>query len=207
MTGADGGADHPPDMCSQAADCPGGTCWQQLDGAKACVKPRATPTLGTCQASDPACCLKDADCAQQSGGRCLPLLLVKENFCGGAVPFGNACRADQCRTDVDCKAMAPVGATVSTCLPSGALNTFTATCTHGACRTDADCTLHPGGRCQYGQAATHGVCSLRNVLFCAYPSDPCGTPDPAKTCPTGMICVPNDNFQGRQCGQPPPAFP
>jgi hypothetical protein len=201
-----GAADHPPDTCSQASDCPGGACWQQLDGSKACVKPRATPPLGSCPNGDPACCTKDGDCSQQSGGRCLPLLQVKENFCGGAVPLGNACRYDQCRADADCKASAPAGAKVSACVPSGALDTWVATCVHGGCRTDADCVLHAGGRCQYGQAATNGQCVLRNVFFCAYPSDPCGTLE-AKPCSGGQICVPNADYQGRQCGKAPPAYP
>jgi hypothetical protein len=209
-TDVDGGAaDHPPDTCTQAADCPGGAaCWQQLDGAKACVKPVATPALGTCQAGDPTCCLKDADCTQPNNGRCLPLRNVKENFCGGAVPFGNVCHYDQCRTDADCKAQMPAGATVSTCLPSGAFGLFNTTCVYGVCRTDADCGLHPGGRCQYGLAATNGVCSLRNVLFCAYPSDPCQVANNVSTgCTQGKICVPTASYQGRECGAPAPMYP
>jgi hypothetical protein len=208
-TNVDAGADHPADTCGQAAACPAGsTCWQQLDGASACVKPVPTPTLSSCQTGDPTCCLKDTDCTQPNNGRCLPLFNVKENFCGGAVPFGNVCRYDQCRADTDCKAQAPAGATVSTCVPSGAFGLFNATCVHGACRTDADCGLHPGGRCQYGLAATNGVCSLRNVLYCAYPSDPCQVGSNGSTgCTQGKICVPTSSYQGRECGAPPPAFP
>jgi hypothetical protein len=206
MCGAvDAGApDHPPDTCGAAGSCPGGTCWLGLDGAKTCVKPRAAPTLGSCQGSATACCTQDGDCTQGSGGRCLPRIDVVQNFCGGAFPFGNACLYDQCKTDADCQAAA--GAPITTCLPSGALDTFSATCTSGGCRTDADCTLHAGGRCLYDQAATNGVCALRNVLYCAYPTDPCGAAN-APTCPSGMICVPNDNYQGRQCGKPPPMYP
>ena len=55
--GVDAGAEHPPDTCAQAADCPGGACWQQLDGSRACVKPVPTPTLTTCQTGDATCCL------------------------------------------------------------------------------------------------------------------------------------------------------
>jgi hypothetical protein len=206
--GTDAGADHPADTCGQAGDCQGGTCWLQLDGAKACVQPRATPTLGACQSGQAGCCMKDTDCTQpaDSNGRCLPLFDVVENFCGGAVPVGNVCRYDQCKVDADCKATAPAGATVSTCVPSGAFGLYNATCVSGGCRTDGDCTLHAGGRCQYGQAATNGVCALRNVLYCAYPSDPCGNAD-SSPCTGGMICVPNDNYQGRQCGKAPPAYP
>ena len=100
---------------------------------------------------------KDGDCTAQTGGRCLLLRDVKENFCGGACPVGNAC-------------------------------------------------LHPGGRCRYGQAATNGMCNLYNVLFCAYPSDPCGEPA-SPACPNNQICVPNADNQGRQCGAGPPMYP
>ena len=197
------------DTCAQAAGCASGsTCWEALDGAKGCVTPIATPTLTTCQPGDTTCCLDDADCTQATNGRCLPLLDVKENFCGGAIPLGNVCRYDQCRTDADCTAQAPAGATVSTCVPSGAFGLYDATCVYGGCRTDADCSLYPGGSCQYGQAATNGVCSLRNVLFCAYPSDACQVTNNATTgCPAGKICVPKSSYQGRECGAPPPEYP
>jgi hypothetical protein len=205
--GMDAGVDHPPDTCP-AGGCPGGTCWEQLDGAKACVTPPATPTLASCQSSTGTCCLHDSDCAQTSAtnARCLPLIDVKENYCGGAIPVGNVCRSDQCRADADCKATAVAGATVWTCLPAGAFGLYNAACVSGICRTDADCTVHAGGHCQYGQAATKGVCSLHNVLFCAYPTDACGNSD-SPPCGGGLTCVPNDNFQGRQCGQSPPQFP
>jgi hypothetical protein len=207
-TGVDAGADHPPDTCGQATSCPGGTCWQQLDGAKACVNPVPTPTLSGCLGTDPTCCLNDGGCTQSTNGRCLPLFDVKENFCGGALPQGNVCRYDQCRTDADCKALAPAGATVSACVPSGAFGLFNATCVYGGCRTDADCGFSPGGTCQYGLAATNGVCSLRNVFFCAYPSDACQVVDNAPTgCLQGKICVPKSTYQGRECGAPPPAYP
>jgi hypothetical protein len=197
------------DTCAQAAGCANGsTCWEALDGAKGCVTPVATPMLTTCQTGDTTCCLKDADCTQSMNGRCLPLLDVKENFCGGAIPLGNACRYDQCRADADCAAQAPAGATVSACVPSGAFGLYNATCIYGGCRADADCSLHAGGSCQYGQAATNGVCSLRNVFFCAYPSDSCQVANNATTgCPAGKICVPKSNYQGRECGAPPPAYP
>src|SRR5579872_5224073 len=158
-------ADGPADTCTNASDCPGGACWQKLDGARACVAPRTAAALESCAAAGVACCTKDADCTEHPAARCLRLLDVVENFCGGAAPQGNACRYDVCKTDDDCKAAAPAGATVATCLPSGALNTWFATCAYGACRTDADCTLHPGGQCQYGQAATNGMCNLHNVLY------------------------------------------
>jgi hypothetical protein len=200
----DGGAD----TCFQAVGCRGGTCWEALDGATACVNPVPTPTLTTCQTGGTTCCLKDADCTQSTNGRCLPLLDVEENFCGGAIPLGNVCRYDQCRTDADCTAEAPAGATVSSCVPSGAFGLYNATCIYGGCRTNADCGLHPGGSCQYGQAATNGVCSLRNVLFCAYPSDSCQVTNNATTgCPAGKICVPKSSYQGRECGAPPPEYP
>jgi hypothetical protein len=200
----DGGAD----TCLQAVGCAGGSCWEALDGGNGCVTPVPTPTLTTCQPGDTTCCLKDADCTQSTNGRCLPLLDVKENFCGGAVPLGNVCRYDQCRGDADCTAQAPAGATVSTCVPSGAFGLYNATCVYGGCRTDADCGLHPGGSCQYGQAATNGVCSLREVLFCAYPSDSCQVVNNTTTgCPSGKICVPKSSYQGRECGAPPPEYP
>jgi hypothetical protein len=157
------------------------------------------------------CCSKDADCAEtgKTDARCLPLIDVEENFCGGAVPAGNVCRYDQCADDADCKAQTPTGATVATCLPSGAFGRYNTACVYGGCRTDADCTKHPGGQCQYGLAATNGVCNLNDVLFCAYPSDPCQTGANGTTtgCANGMICVPNADYQGRECGKPPPAYP
>ena len=137
--GTDGGT--PPPTCSMT--CPGGVCWVQLDGSQTCVKPRPAPALDMCQATDTTCCTQDASCTMGTAGRCLPKRSVAENFCGGAIPFGNVCKYDQCRSDTDCKAMAPAGTTVSACVPSGALNTFDATCVHGVCRTDAD--TGPGG--------------------------------------------------------------
>jgi len=133
---------------------------------------------------------------------------VEENFCGGALPAGNTCRYDQCSVDADCTAQAPAGATVATCVPSGAFGLYNSACIYGGCRTDADCTRHPGGQCQYGLAATNGVCNLVDVLFCAYPNDPCQTGTNGTTgCVGDMICVPDADYQGRQCGKPPPAYP
>jgi hypothetical protein len=204
---ADGGTDHPPDKCSQASDCPGGVCWQGLDGSKSCITPTATPTLMSCQNAPTPCCTKNGDCTDSPNGRCLPLWNVKENYCGGAIPQGNVCRYDQCKADVDCKASATGGLPVSACIPSGAFGLFTNTCVRGVCRVDADCALHPGGRCVYGLAPTNGTCSLLDVLSCAYANDPCGD---GKACPAdaaGPLCVPKPNLQGRECGLPPPQFP
>ena len=51
------------------------------------------------------------------------------------------------------------------------------------------------------------VASLRNVLFCAYPSDACQVVNNAtKGCPQGKICVPKTTYQGRECGAPPPTY-
>jgi hypothetical protein len=206
--GASGGAGgNAANQCDSA--CAGGTCWLQLDGARACVAPRATPTLSSCQGgSTTACCTMDADCTAMAKGRCLPLFNVAENFCGGAFPQGNVCRYDKCASDADCVGGKPAGATIATCLPSGALNTYFATCAYGICRTNADCTKHPGGKCTYGQAPTNGVCSLHNELFCAYPTDPCGVGSATPTsCMGGQICVPADDGQGRLCGKGPPQYP
>jgi hypothetical protein len=201
-TGMGGAAD----LCDKPSDCPGGTCWQRRDGVKDCVEPTPAPTLASCEFTSTPCCTKDGDCTDKASGRCLPLRTVQENFCGGAVPQGNVCRYDLCASDADCKAQTPTGATVATCLPSGALGNFFAKCAYGGCRTDADCTKNPGGRCAYGLAASNGVCSLVNVLFCAYPSDPCGEAS-APACSAGMVCVPNDDYQGRKCGKAPPMYP
>jgi hypothetical protein len=203
----DGGTDHPPDQCEQDGDCPGGVCWQGLDGSKACVTPAATPLLMGCQNAPTPCCSKDGDCTQSGKGRCLPLYRVKDNYCGGAIPLGNVCRYDQCKTDVDCRASQPVALPLSACVPSGAFGLYTNTCVRGVCRVDADCAQHPGGRCLYGLAPTNGVCSLLNVFSCAYATDACGD---GKTCPAdaaGPVCVPKADLQGRECGLPPPMFP
>lgn len=192
------------DLCQNASSCPGGACWQRLDGVKECVSPKVTPTLGSCDFAQPPCCTKDGDCTGGAAGRCLPNLDVVENFCGGAVPQGNVCRYDLCTTDADCTKK-PTGATVGTCLPSGALGTYFARCAYGGCRTSADCTKHPGGVCSYGLGPTNGACSLIDVLFCAYPSDPCG--NPGQTCPSGMVCAPSADYQGRACNQGPPMYP
>ena len=159
---------------------------------------------------DTMCCLKDTDCAQAgiTNARCLPRFYVAQNFCGGAVPQGNVCRHDTCGIDSDCNVQTLTRATVATCAPPGAFGLYNSACVYGGCRTDADCAQHPGGKCQYGLAATNGVCNLRNVLFCAYPSDPCQTGANGTTgCPGSMICVPNTDYQGRQCGEPPPTYP
>ena len=217
-SGADGG--RPPDTCTSSANCPGGACWLHLDGHKACVQPVATPQLDTCFDGGPfPCCSNDAACKQagKTNARCLPDIDVAVDFCGGAVPFSNVCRYDECSVDSDCVAQKPAGATVATCLPAGALvdafnsnrdSRYNATCAYGVCRTDADCTLHPGGQCTFGLAATGGKCSLVDVLFCAYPSDPCqGNGFSQTACGGAGYCVPNANNQGRQCGQGPPAYP
>jgi hypothetical protein len=215
VTPADPGANHPPDTCAQASDCPGGACWQQLDGAKACVKPAPTPALNPCQPGDTTCCRSDADCVQSPNGRCLLSPDREERACGVAVPVGNTCHYDQCRADADCLAREPGATPFAACLPSGAFGLFNATCAYGGCRTDADCVLHPGGTCQYGLSAAGGLCSLYNgsllpgVLFCAYPSDPCQVAHNASTeaeCPQGKICVPA-GYQGQACGPPPPVYP
>jgi hypothetical protein len=177
--------------------------------------------LSNCMYAPMPCCSKDADCtlAGKSDPRCLPLFDVVKNFCGGAVPTGNVCRYDECSVDSDCVAGKPAGDTVATCLPSGApasgaVNApllYNSTCVYGICRTNADFTLHPGGRCLYGLAATHGMSNLNYVLFCAYPSDPCQIASNGSTTgcapPSPSFCVPNDNLQGRTCGQGPPAYP
>jgi hypothetical protein len=124
--------------------------------------------------------------------------------CGGVAPQGNVCVYDQCATDADCKAGMPAGSTVAMCLPSGALGRSPhAECVYGVCRTNADCTAHANGVCQVGYAAPHGQCVYDDVLFCAYPSDPC----PAQACSFPMTCAPNDNLQGRQCSQGWPMYP
>jgi hypothetical protein len=203
---ADPGTNHPPDTCSQPSDCPGGTCSQQLDGSKTCVKAAVAPapTVNPCPTGDFNCCTKDADC---KNGRCISDQSVYgTSYCGHPVPDEGACSYDECQTDRDCRARFAGSAAMTACVPSGQFGLFTSTCVNGACRTDADCVLHSGGKCQYGLAATKGDCSNYKVLFCAYPSDPCQVKDnPATTCPGGQICVPADNYQGQVCGLPPPA--
>jgi hypothetical protein len=164
--------------------------------------------LQGCGVGAPAgCCLKDSDCTQGVAGRCEEHLLVAQNFCGGAIAAGNTCIYDECSSDADCKTP-PTGAKVAACAPSGALGLLSAGCVYGGCRTDADCTTHPGGQCQYGLAATKGVCNLRYVFFCAYPSDPCQVTSTGTTgCSSPMICVPQDNYDGRLCGAGPPEYP
>lgn len=196
---------RPVDLCQNASSCPGGACWQRLDGVKECVSPKAAMALDSCSFAQQPCCTKDGDCTNGTAGRCWPNRNVVENFCGGAVPTGNVCRYDLCTTDADCT-QKPAGANVATCLPSGALGTYFAKCAYGGCRTNADCTQHPGGVCSYGLGPTNGACSLVDVLFCAYPSDPCGNPGQNCASP-GMVCAPNTDYQGRACAQGPPAYP
>jgi hypothetical protein len=151
------------------------------------------------------CCSSDAACTGGKDGRCISNRATYLG-CGGAVPTGNSCHYDDCSTDSDCKS-GPAAATVATCVPPGALGVYTATCVYGGCRIDADCTLHAGGKCTYGEQATHGMCDRGYVLFCAYPNDPCATNMQCQGNPNGIACVPEDNFQGRHCSAPPPAFP
>jgi hypothetical protein len=190
-------------------ECPGGVCWQRLDGGKECLDPHATVPREMCPSFDQTCCMADTDCTQHAGGHCVSRL-ASTLGCGGARPFGNGCLYDACTTDADCAAGKPAGATVAACIPTGALGLHTATCIYGGCRTDADCTLHPGGSCQFGLAATHdGACDLRQVLYCGYPTDPCQAR--YGSCPTdagpGPVCVPEESYQGRRCVPPPPAYP
>ena len=147
--------------------------------------------------------MTDGDCQLGAGGRCVSR---RTNLgCGGAVPVGNECHYDGCTKDSDC-GQPSAGATVVTCVPAGALGFFTAACVLGGCRTDADCTQHADGRCLFGLAATHnGMCDLRQVLFCAYPSDPCQ--GASVGCTQNLICVPNEDYQGQHCGPRPPQYP
>jgi hypothetical protein len=203
----DSAVDHPADTCTQPSDCLDGTCWLQLNGAKTCIKRPASPTLRMCPQGEPTCCTGDGDCTlaadggQTDKGRCLP----RTSPCGGAVPIGNICQFDECRTDADCTAKMPAGATVAICAPAGALNHDSAGCVYGGCRTDADCTRSPGGRCSYALADTGGACVVRNVLFCAYPNDPCTMTGGCS--PPAMICVPSADYQGRRCGKGLPMYP
>ncbi len=202
--GSDGTAGTSGGNCVGAGDCPGGACFQGLDGVTRCVKAMPPPLLD-CQSGDPTCCASDAVCTHGLGGRCLRR---PGNPCGGAAPFGNACSYDGCAADADCRTGMPAGATVSACVPSGAFpGIYVATCIYGGCRTDADCTLHPGGQCSYGNAATHnGMCDLRQVFFCAYPSDPCQGANTG--CQAFLfLCLPQENYQGRICSAPPPEYP
>jgi hypothetical protein len=198
------------DTCAGPADCPGGVCWQRLDGVKECAGPVTIPriNIATCGPGHPECCQSDADCAKSAGGRCVSYRETDLN-CGGAQPFGNACVYEACHTDSDCRAQMPPGATVSTCVPPGALGFFVSMCIHGGCRTDTDCALHPGGRCLFGLAATHnGMCDLRQVLYCAYPSDPCQPgPDACSGSSSILRCLPNEDYQGRHCAPGPPQYP
>jgi hypothetical protein len=210
----DGGP--PPDTCTSPADCPGGACWLHLDGHRACVKAATVLELDMCFNDATPCCMHDADCAQagKSNARCLPDRNVAQDFCGGAQPAGNVCSYDKCSVDSDCNSGKPAGATVATCLPAGALvdsfnsdqaSLYNAVCAYGVCRTDADCMLHSGGRCQFGLANPNGMCSLSDVLYCAYPSDPCQTS--GNFMGNACYCVPNANDQGQQCGKAPPMYP
>ena len=198
--GAGGAGGATADRCEQDADCNSGVCWQQLDGARACFPLTMPPTLQSCQFGGTPCCMADADCTDKPHGRCVPRNYI--SGCGGAIPVGNTCLYDECATDTDCKATMPAGATVAICLPA-IQGRVTKICTYGICRTHADCKKHPGGLCVYGLGPSHGKCALVDELFCAYPSDPC----PATACPSPMQCVPNDDYQGQQCGPGPPQYP
>jgi hypothetical protein len=213
--GGDAGG-RAPDTCTSTADCPGGACWLHLDGHRACVQAASVSQLEACFNDATPCCLHDADCAQtgKTTPRCLPHRDVAQDFCGGAQPVGNVCSYDQCSVDFDCNSGKPAGAMVATCLPAGALvdrfnsdraSLYNAVCGYGVCRTDADCTLHPGGQCQFGLVNPNGMCSLSDVLYCAYPSDPCQTSD--NFMGNACYCVPTANDQGQQCGKAPPMYP
>jgi hypothetical protein len=205
MDSSSGGADvesggAPADSCRTDADCPGGACWLNLNGVRACVTAPANVRRTECMASDSSCCTADTQCTQGAGGRCTAR---PGHPCGGATGFGNACVYDTCTSDMDCRTL---GGSVAVCVPPGALSMITAGCVSGACRTNADCKLHPGGQCTYGPAATHnGMCDVRSVFFCAYPSDPCQGLNTG--CQSPLLCLPNENFDGRSCNAPPPMYP
>jgi hypothetical protein len=180
--------------------CPAGACWLGLDGTSTCVSPPADPPRETCQIT--MCCTMDSECTDGDGGRCVSN--IAQYFgCGGAAPFGNSCYYDACSTDDDCPDLA--GASVKVCVPPGALGRVTAACVSGGCRTNADCTTSPGGQCVFGEARTHGTCDRRQVFFCAYPSDPCQ--DRNTGCAGVQLCLPNESYDGRSCGPPPPMYP
>jgi hypothetical protein len=212
-SGLDGAGGRPPDTCAEPANCPGGTCWLQLDGSKSCVAKVKVAAESTCQGVPTICCMADTSCTAQVGGLCVPNRFVTTTFCGGAQPIGNVCRYDECANDADCDGAKPAGATKSACFPPGVYaghNLFTATCVYGACRTDDDCTQSAGGRCSYGLAPTHGVCNLQYVTYCSYPSDPCHLGNVSSSqCDSAasMTCVPQDDLQGLHCGPAPPTAP
>ncbi len=188
-----GGADCP-------TGCPDGTCWLELDGSHTCVSP-PEPPRETCD-STTECCTMDSECTDGDGGRCISN--IDQYFgCGGAAPFGNSCYYDQCSSDDDCPTVD--GASVNICVPPGALGRMTSTCVSGGCRTDADCTTGENGRCLFGEARTHGTCDRRLVSYCAYTSDPCQ--DRNTNCSSPQICLPDEDYDGRSCGPPPPMYP
>ncbi|HXU05473.1 MAG TPA: hypothetical protein VN903_31155, partial [Polyangia bacterium] len=197
----DGGTDNM--ICTRANDYPNDVYFLELDNVKRCATPPPDPTPRSCKFAPVGCCLQNSECTQGTAGRCIP---NPGNPCGGAAPVGNICSYDGCTTDASCTAGMPAGATVSVCVPAGAFNFLNARCIYGGCRTDADCTQSAGGKCLYGNAATHGtMCDLRQVFYCAYPSDPCqGRND---GCTGLLICLPEENYQGRRCAMGPPMYP
>jgi hypothetical protein len=204
-TAKDAGAGGESEVCSPAA-CPGGVCWQQLDGVEECVHAPAEVPIVSCESVGSLCCSDDAECADGTAGRCISTRATYFG-CGGAVPIGNKCNYAECAADADCLPSTPQGATLAACVPAGALGLYTAACIYGGCRTDQDCTLHPGGECRFGEAATHGTCDRRRVLFCAYPSDPCGSDSDCQQAGSFQVCVPEESYQGRHCAPAPPMYP
>ncbi len=141
--------------------------------------------------------MSDADCTASTNRSMLAASVVYVSRAVAERSPVTPCTYDECATDADCKAGMPATVARAACVPAGALGRTNAACVYGACRTNADCTKHPGGTCQYGLAAPFGRCVFDDVLFCAYPSDPC----PAQACASLMKCYPNDDDQGRSCGQ------
>ena len=105
-------------VCTGSGDCPGGVCFQGLDGVRRCATSPADPPLRSCEFAPAGCCLQNSQCTQGTAGRCIP---NAGSPCGGAAPIGNVCSYDTCTTDASCTAAMPAGATVSVCVPAGAL--------------------------------------------------------------------------------------
>src|SRR5579859_4637519 len=70
--GGGAGAGGATGGCAASADCPGGACWQQLDGVKECTQPPQNVPRVTCQTFDQMCCAEDTQCTDGGAhGRCI----------------------------------------------------------------------------------------------------------------------------------------
>ena len=186
---------QPMGECTSAAACAGSAgpaCATVAGGYRVCTfQPPAATTASALPSLDQ--CGPGRAC---TSGNCYSVLNFPSGQCGNSAALTyNACRADTCGSDADCKdggVCGPRGFSTEEKVQGGGIRL----CLPAACKAAADCTKQPNGICALVQAgcapAANGAQTfLPPQLACVYPrgctslSDcPIGDPprEPASYC-------------------------